>query len=299
MPYDPAIEGPAAGSRRNDEVDAPSWPVLARLPWAGENEHTGQAPGYDDPYATPRQTQHDSMSALRIADHPHEAPARRHLRVDARASRKAAPHSPKPVAAPREEAESFAGHIYQWHAALAPYAPVAVTFVFALFAGLMYWSTFGRGADVATDMTAAPQWMVEAPLAAPSAAPTWAAQPSFDAFESPLSQTPDIRLEIPPIGAPVEVPAPLSENSQAAEPPVAPPAAATPIEQPGAPTAEASEPAVAAASPPERTVAVQASPFTEPLSITYPTTPFASFDFGPAATESPLDGQAAPAATTR
>jgi hypothetical protein len=194
--------------------------------------------------------------------------------------------------APRDQAESFAARVYQWHAALAPYAGVAVTFLLALFAGLVYWSNFGRPADPAAEMAAPPTWQADA-VAAPAAPSQWAAQPSFDLPESPLLQTPDVRLDLPPLEAPAEtIEAPADENAHAdAEPPVAPLADdAKPSDQPpttdlaGAVRREGEAPAEPAAAKEFAALGSQEAPLSgETLRITYPTTPFASFDFGPAA----------------
>jgi hypothetical protein len=300
--YDPAMDGPAAGPRRHDEASQPAWPVLARLPWVGEEEHAEPALTYDQRYAAPPQQQDLASAALRIADEPHAGAARRQFRIDPGVSRKSAPPpSAMRLVAQRDKAESFAGHIYQWHAALAPYAGVAVTFVLALFAGLLYWSMFGHPNDPAADMTAAPQWEAESNAPVANAAPTWAAQPSFDLPQSPLSHTPNIRLDLPDLGGAGKTAASPDANIHAdAEPPVAAPIGdAQPLEVPAAAPVQPNEPAVAAAPSTETAAASPSAPTAAPLRITYPTTPFASFDFGPSATQIPSTGPAATPAATR
>jgi hypothetical protein len=280
LTFNPAIDGPS--SRRADEGVVPTWPVLARLPWVGEEEEQSAEVGYQQPFAAVQE--HYAAQALRIADEPRE-PSHRRYRVDPGVDRKAAAPAPAMrVVASHEEAESFAGHIYRWHAALRPYAGVAVTFVLALFAGLLYWSNFGRHANP-IDMTSAPAWHVEANGGPRAVAPLWAGQPAFNLPESPLSQTPRIRLDIPQLGAAGEV-APPAENAHAgAEPPLA------------APSEDAANQEAVAATTQEEPKAAPTAPVADASRITYPTTPFASFDFGPTAAQPVATGDvAAPAA---
>jgi hypothetical protein len=282
LTFKPATDGP--GSRRTDEGVVPTWPVLARLPWVGEEEQQIAEVSYEQPFAAVQE--HYSAPALRIADEPRGASSRRQYRIDPGVDRKvAAPAPAMRVVASHDEAESFAGHIYRWHAALRPYAGVAVTFVLALFGGLLYWSNFGRHANP-TDMTSAPAWHVEANAVPRVAAPTWAGQPALNLPESPLSQTPRIRLDIPQLNAAGEVAPPPAENAHAdAEPLIAAPAEdAKPIEEPTPTAGDASQEAVAAAMQEDPTAALSA-PVADPSRIDYPTTPFASFDFDPAAAQ--------------
>jgi hypothetical protein len=289
LTYYPAMDGP--GSRRTDEGVVPTWPVLARLPWIGEEEEQIAEIRREQSFAAVQEPY--SAPALRIADEPREPSPRRQYRIDPAVDRKvAAPAPAMRIVAPREDAESLASHIYKWHAALRPYAGVAVTFVLALFAGLLYWSNFGRHADP-TDMTSAPAWHVEANAGPRAVAPTWAGQPAFNLPESPLSQTPR-RLDIPLLNGAGGVAAPLGENAHAdAEPPIATPSdEARPIDEP-TPTAEDASQESVAATLQEDSKAAPYAPVMNPSRIDYPTTPFASFDFDPTAAQPAAKADAA------
>jgi hypothetical protein len=193
--------------------------------------------------------------------------------------------------------------VFQWHAILAPYTGVAMTFVLATFAGLLYWSTFGWTTIQVSETTAAPQWtanMAAAPASSPS---PWSGPAArFDTPESPLSRTPMVRLNIEPLS---ELAAATESNGELAATPLA---EEEPAERSLSKEAKLIEEAAAPATEsaldvPKLTAEIEGSaPAADgdaaaapaPLTINYPTTPFASFDLG-SGVQAPGDPVEAPA----
>jgi hypothetical protein len=181
---------------------------------------------------------------------------------------------------PLNEPKTFAGQVFQWHAAAAPYAGVVLTFLLAFTGGLLYWFTIGRpeAAPANGGATGAPIWTSESldpttiardSVNAPGVSPeveefSWsqhdAAKPLNDAVGT---------LEAPPLGQEL-----AAEKVDAVE---------------AAPVAPARvEPAPAASS-------------SAASNSIYPTTPYAAFDFGliPSTTLSPSVAGAASQPATR
>ena len=182
---------------------------------------------------------------------------------------------------PLKEPNTFAGQVFQWHAAAAPYAGVMLTFLLAFTGGLLYWFTIGRpqaapanggapGAPIWTSESLDPTTVARDGLNSPSASPdieefSWSQRDAAKPLNGEVA-----KLEAPPLGQEL-----AAEKVEAAEaPPIAPtkaePAPAGVSEAPVA--AESPAPAASTAS-----------------NCIYPTTPYAAFDFGliPSTTLSP------------
>jgi hypothetical protein len=242
--------------------------------------------------------------AVRYAPEGRPQAKQQRYRFDAGSPRSAMPSAGMRIVSPHGDPQTLASRVFQWHATLAPYAGLAMTFVLAMFAGLLYWAMGGRSATSASGPAAAPQWAVDVD-ASPSADRNFWSLPSQsrDALASPLSQTPIIQLNIPPLGDTTgesvegeEIAAAAPAQALETEPAVgAVSEEAAPIEDVGAPASEgaAEEPHLTA----NHGIAPTAEAPAAPLTISYPTTPFASFDFGPTAHQAAAPGEpAAPAA---
>ncbi|HEX6961641.1 MAG TPA: hypothetical protein VF175_07220, partial [Lacipirellula sp.] len=122
-----------------------------------------------------------------------------------------------------------------------------------------------------------------------------------DTPESPLLRTPRIQLDLPPL-------AELTSKSAAAEDAVAAPIDAEPAlgavrgeaEQEVADPAEKAETAEPQlTSHGDQTGPTPAAPEAAPQTLRYPTTPFASFDFGPTAHQAAAPAESPAPAETR
>lgn len=306
-----------------DEATAPQWPVLARLPYVGA----------DDEHAAPRAWRHDRVPPAPVAVPPHINPSLRladeadkyppqsyeHIeyvesapkprpepryRIDAGQPRGPVRRMAATTVSPHDESQTLAARVFQWHAALAPYAGLAMTFVLATFAGLLYWSTFARPeAPASAPAAAAPEWTADIDATPNHNRNFWSTlAPSSNTPESPLLGTPRVTLDLPPLGELAadggsgrEITAPAFETEPAIG---AVSEEAKPIEEVADPGPEA---VVAEPQLTNNGDGVAPTPVTSepaPLTTGYPTTPFASFDFGPAAQQAaaPADSPA-PAAT--
>ncbi len=311
VPYTPTTDRPEDRSPPPADASSPMWPVLARLPWVGQAPaaHGEHRVTYSEPQAEDAgRREAYSPTTLRIAETPadlqrayvdrahrasepripnvqlrndepviHESPSRQRLhRVDSGDARKfAALAAGLRNASPTSESLTLASRIFQWHAALAPYAGVVLTFLLAFSAGLLYWATFGRPqANHSTGgaFEATPLWTSE------SLDPTTIGQNDWqtpavaqDAAEFSWSQTAASDK------AELAVESAATAKSEPLEPePLQPePSKFTQIAVDDAP------------APGEPLTAATAAP----LSIAYPTTPIASFDFGltPTANDSATD----------
>lgn len=189
---------------------------------------------------------------------------------------------------PQEEPNTLAARIFQWHAAAAPYAGVVLTFLLAFSAGLLYWMTFGRpqSAPVNGEAPSAPIWTSESldPTTIAQGGPnapgalqdvkefSWTKSAPHDKAPAKTKPAVDeaVKLDTPPLAAEL-----------ADEKAVAPETA--PI------TPTPAEPAQAAASKSPATIESPVAAANGRSAITYPTTPYAAFDFGliSSATEPP------------
>jgi hypothetical protein len=318
------IDGREGRSTRSDDAAASKWPVLARLPWVGgpSDVQDSQSPvdSLSAGYAAGRMdiSAFQSSPALRIAsvsaevrrDHvdrahvdsptygitPDSAAAKpsvgqmasehRYRRIDAGrpgkpglrvlSSAPMAPHTPSP---------SLAAQALQWRSLVAPYAGIAVTFLLALFAGLMYWSTLGRPlAGLPGEDDQAPSWLSASELVKPLNQGGGAGMAStYDVPEIPLSSGAAIRLNLAPIDSSAESLGVESQQPMVADQNAAGPAVDAVNDDDTLPHHETSpavinEPvAVDKSGSTARPPAPISSP---PTVITYPTTPFASFDVG-------------------
>jgi hypothetical protein len=177
---------------------------------------------------------------------------------------------------------TLAARIFQWHATLAPYAGIATTFLLALFAGLLYLSMFGRSGATDGHLSESPAGSNE-PVAAPvmTLYESTLTAPTYDRPESPLPQTPTVRLELPPSGSSTQDAA-IAAAPAAVEATSAQPAAAeAPIQENGSPAAVPSDATISAAEQASQPAFTQETGAQPASPITYPRTPFAAFDFSP------------------
>ena len=312
---------------RNPPADAPAlkWPVLARLPCIGEpspqrcepiaeygephaksssgreevsplNLRIAETPALSRSYLDPAHTTRlplettASADAIRPAGRSSE-PSKRLHRIDAGVPRSSVmPMAVSRVPWPSQVSETLASRVFQWHAVLAPYAGVAMTFLLALSAGMLYWATMGapRATGPSGNAPAAPTWTTDSlhspangqnerqlPVANDGArAFSWSrgggtggdlhvANPAED-FSTTLETTESLAAEL----ATAQPNAEKTESPQADASAIGSltpnPGDAGRVDETQAPvTVESPEPIAGM-----------------PLSITYPTTPFASFDFG-------------------
>lgn len=279
--------------------------MLARLPWVGPSpaEHGEHRVTYSEPQAEDvGRREAYSPTTLRIAETPtdpqrayvdrahrasqprnpnlqarddepvnYESPSRQRLdRVDSGDARKfAALAAGLRNASPTSESPSLASRIFQWHAATAPYAGVVLTFLLAFSAGLLYWATFGRPQSNHSNggaFEATPIWTSE------SLDPTTIGQ---DDWQGPAAaqDAAEFSWSQPAAG---DKPEPAEAAATAISEPLQP--------EPSKLTQTAVDEAPAQVEPSTEAAAA-------PLSIAYPTTPFASFDFGltPTANDSATD----------
>jgi hypothetical protein len=178
---------------------------------------------------------------------------------------------------PLNDPKTFAGRVFQWHAAAAPYAGVVLTFLLAFTGGLLYWFTIGRpqaapsnggatGAPIWTSESLDPTTIARESLNTPGASAE-VEEFSWSQRDAAKPLTGAVKLEAPPLGEEL-----AAEKVDAAD---------------AAPVAPAKvEPAPAASS-------------SAASNSIYPTTPYAAFDFGliPSTTLSPsVAGAASPEA---
>jgi hypothetical protein len=244
---------------------APKWPVLARVPWIGPapaayDERPGLVHSYDWPAS--------GMAEERL---PRHASTHRRHRIDSGNVRPvAAPLAMSPNERLQPARVALAARIAQWHAALAPGAGVAMTFVLVVVTGLLYWLAFGSNATK--------PHVAEAPL--------WDAQP---ATSSRLAQggwtleAQDLsQFSWPATPMPKAVPARIEpESFQVAiekSAPAALPADEVPLNTPNSLAESLAEPSDAIEPTAEEAVAPQ-EPVTAIDPRDYQTTPYATFDF--------------------
>jgi hypothetical protein len=191
---------------------------------------------------------------------------------------------------PSQVSETLASRVFQWHAVLAPYAGVAMTFLLALSAGVLYWATIGsqRATGPGAISPAAPIWTTDSqhlpstgqndrrlPGAnngvaefswsrrAGAAGEPQAAKPTEN-YSSTLATTESLAAELAtadPNAERVEVPPADASAIGSLTPNLG---EAERVDSDQVPVAVESHEPIAAG----------------PLSISYPTTPFAPFDFG-------------------
>jgi hypothetical protein len=316
------MDGREGRSTGSDDAAASKWPVLARLPWVGGppdvQDRQSPADSLSAGYAAERMdnSAFQSSPALRIAsvsadarqDHVHRAqvvspPYRttpnsaanasdgqmssehRYRRIDAGSGKPGLGVLSLPAMAPHTPSPSLAAQALQWRSLLAPYAGIAVTFLLALFAGLMYWSTLGRPlATLPGEGEESPRWLSASEVVQPLNEGSGAGVASaYDEPEIPLSSGAAIRLNLAPIGSSAE--SPLVEGQQQtvvdqnpAGPAVDAVSGDDTLPQNETSPAMINEPLAVDES--GSTATPQAPVSSPPPVITYPTTPFASFDFG-------------------
>jgi hypothetical protein len=249
----------------------PEWPVLARVPWIGpwpapyEGRH-GSAQSYDWP-----------ASAVVVGERsPRVAPASRRYRIDAGNVQ----HVEAPLAMPLNERlhpprVALAARVAQWHAALAPGAGVAMTFVLVVLAGLLYW--FALGTSTAKPSVAeAPLWD-EPPATSPGLAQGgWTLEPPQDLSQFSWSAT------AMPRALPARIESESLRTAIENSAPAAPPAEEVALDTPNALAESLAAPADSIEPTPEKT-ATEQSPPKEPVTAIgprdYQSTPYAAFDF--------------------
>lgn len=305
--YEPAMEGPDGRTIPLGDAAATQWPVLARLPdVAADAEQAGSQTWTINARLSPTEAAGPPRvnPPLRITGDADDygplsyeqvgygenapRPCEPRYRIDAGQPRGSFRHAAAPTASLYKETQTIAAKVFQWHAAAAPYAGLAMTFVLAMFAGLLYWSTFARPAAPASAPVAAPEWGANLAATPSASRPLWSAPaPRYDTPESPLSRTPRIQLDLPPLAEMTAEAAPAEDVS--VEPIEVEPALGV-LSEEAKPGEEAADPADEAAiaepqltTTSDGTAPTPISPETAPLTASYPTTPFASFDFGPAA----------------
>jgi hypothetical protein len=314
--YQPANEGPAGRSTPSGDASAAKWPVLARLPWVAaesvderdahlamsaysEPQYGGEPPERMAPttrilpLSSDANRNHAHWSAEPPSWHvagsttsfesPSRAAAesRRHRRIDPGNPGAPAPPKPALVTATADASTTLAARVFQWHATLAPYAGVAMTFVLALFAGLLYFSMFGRPGSRQHQVLEAPSAGHQSNGVEESNTCNSMAAPTYDRPESPLPHTPTVRLEIPKFGSAADDDAIAAAPAEAQPDATRPAAEVMPIEEPAAPTSEPNDPAITAVEPTSPSPAAHQPSAQQASTITYPRTPFASFDFAP------------------
>lgn len=281
-----------------DNAEPQSWPVLAQLPRLGyaasESERDVEPPrvgvhsthggrqihavdpphvarGYDGPSSSDL-----AVKQLRaeLASAPEPPASHRRLRIDARASQL------PPARHQHAEPESLSGAVLRLRDALAPYLGLAAAAAFAVSGALLYWSAFGEPQAVQSPANGAVEnntWASELP--APETALPSPQEPAIDPHPPVTAARPDTGTRV------------ADATASQQEIPAAP-AAATPTAK--APTAPASGgPSLTSATPDvaqfnKSAAAPTSQPIEEPITptpqtATFPTTPYATFWFEPAA----------------
>jgi hypothetical protein len=170
---------------------------------------------------------------------------------------------------------ALAARIAQWHAALAPGAGVAMTFVLVVLAGVLYWLAFGSTA-AKPNVAEAPLWDEPPATSSGLAQGRWSLEAPQDLSQFSWSATPmpkavPARIEPEPLQA-------TEENSRSAESPIDDIA----IDEPNALAESLAAPSDAIEPTADEAMTEPSSP-QEPVTMIdprdYQTTPYATFDF--------------------
>ena len=264
---------------------APEWPVLARVPWIGPSPAA-----YDERHRSVASDDWPPAATASGERSPRSASTPRRHRIDAGNARPfEAPLAMPPSDRLQPPRVALAARIAQWHAALAPGAGVAMTFVLVVLAGMLYWLAFGPSATK-PNVAEAPLWDEPSATSSRLAQGGWTLESPQDLSQFSWSATPmpkavPARIEPEPHQAATESSSPATVEDVALD---TPNALAESLSTPSDAIAPTGEEPGAAPSPPQE-------PVTAIDPREYQATPYAAFDF--AALQAALVPPSAPGLT--